>query len=207
MQAREAKDFLVQQTVRQAEIEGVSLSDLERRMMYFTESTDASEDPAQLNQEFEAEFHSDECERKISALLHHAYKRNKDENPEAIREWDRAIRCLRRGDHYICGDVGRKFPFHHSLCSWREYFVLPCHFHLQMDLSQRKAAQSTFSHGIVCRHYRVLRCLPAPTETYLRLGRKTNARPLPGHQRKGERKRLTRLCSTSYQGAFRILSP
>ena len=101
MHPREAKDFLVQQTVRQAEIEGVSLSDLERRMMYFTEGTDAREDPTQLNQEFEAEFDSHRYERKISALMHHAYKRNKGENPEAIREWDRSIRCLRRGDHYI----------------------------------------------------------------------------------------------------------
>ena len=38
MQVREAKDFLVQQTAEQAQLEGVPLSELEKRMMYFTES-------------------------------------------------------------------------------------------------------------------------------------------------------------------------
>ncbi|MGB2900309.1 MAG: hypothetical protein WBB89_13655 [Candidatus Acidiferrum sp.] len=38
MKVREAKDFLVAQTAEQASLEGVPLSDLEKRMMYFTES-------------------------------------------------------------------------------------------------------------------------------------------------------------------------
>ncbi len=38
MRVREAKDFLVQQTAEQARLEGVPLSELEKRMMYFTES-------------------------------------------------------------------------------------------------------------------------------------------------------------------------
>ena len=41
MQVREAKDFLVQQTAQQAQMEGVALSELEKRMMYFTSQTKA----------------------------------------------------------------------------------------------------------------------------------------------------------------------
>ena len=37
MQVREAKDFLVQQMAEQAQMEGVPLSELEKRMIYFTE--------------------------------------------------------------------------------------------------------------------------------------------------------------------------
>ena len=37
MQVREAKDFLVQQTAEQAQMEDVPLSELEKRMIYFTE--------------------------------------------------------------------------------------------------------------------------------------------------------------------------
>jgi hypothetical protein len=37
MKAGESKDFLVQQAVEQASLENIPLSDLERRMMYFTE--------------------------------------------------------------------------------------------------------------------------------------------------------------------------
>ena len=101
MQAREAKDFLVEQTAEQAQLEGVPFSDLERRMMYFTEIEEMPEDPIKLNKEFEAEYNSDEYEAKISKLLHHAYARIKKENPEAARQWSEAILELGKGDHYI----------------------------------------------------------------------------------------------------------
>jgi hypothetical protein len=38
MNTKQAKDFLVQQTSEQAALENASLSDFEKRMMYFTES-------------------------------------------------------------------------------------------------------------------------------------------------------------------------
>ena len=101
MQAREAKDFFVAQTAEQAALEGVPLSDLEKRMMYFTESGYVPEDPINLNEEFEAEYNSDEYEAKISKLLHHAHARIKKENPEAARRWKEAIRELGKGDHYL----------------------------------------------------------------------------------------------------------
>ena len=101
MRALEAKDFLVQQTAEQAALENVPLSDLEKRMMYFTESSHVPEDPIKLNDEFEAENDSDEYEAKISKLLHHAYQRLRKENDAARRNWDLAIKCLRRGDHYL----------------------------------------------------------------------------------------------------------
>jgi hypothetical protein len=101
MKAREAKDFLVAQTAEQAALEGVPLSDLEKRMMYFTESGYVPEDPIKLNDEFEAEYDSDEYEAKISRLLHHAYQRLRKENDTARKNWDLAIKCLRRGDHYL----------------------------------------------------------------------------------------------------------
>jgi len=101
MRARKAKDFLVAQTAEQAALEGVPLSDLEKRMMYFTEIEEMPEDPIKLNEEFEAEYDSDEYEAKISKLLHHAYARIKKENPEAARQWSEAMLELGKGDHYI----------------------------------------------------------------------------------------------------------
>jgi hypothetical protein len=101
MKAREAKNFLVAQTAEQAALEGIPLSDLEKRMMYFTEIEEMAEDPIKLNEEFEAEYDSDEYEAKISKLLHHAYARIKKENPEAVRQWSAAILELGKRDHYI----------------------------------------------------------------------------------------------------------
>jgi hypothetical protein len=101
MGVREAKDFLVAQTAEQAALEGVPLSDLEKRMMYFTESAEAVEDSVKLHEEFEAHYDSDEYESKIAKLLHHAHARAKKENPEKARLWSDAIRTLNKGDHYL----------------------------------------------------------------------------------------------------------
>ena len=99
--SRQAKDFLVQQASEQAALESVQLSDLEKRMMYFTESDSSCENPAALNEEFEAQDDTEEYETKLSELLHHAYERLKKENPEKVRNWDQSIETLRNGDHYI----------------------------------------------------------------------------------------------------------
>src|ERR1700687_2178645 len=49
MRDLEAKDFLVRQTAEQATLENVPLSELERRMMYFTETGECPEDPIALS--------------------------------------------------------------------------------------------------------------------------------------------------------------
>lgn len=101
MRVNEAKDFLVQQTAEQAQRERVPLSDLEKRMMYFTESKDAVENPIALNEEFEAQYDTAEYEGKVAGLLGRAYARLKKENSETIQTWDEAIKELNKGDHYI----------------------------------------------------------------------------------------------------------
>ena len=88
MRVLEAKDFLGQQTAEQATLENVPLSDLEKRMMYFTETDECPEDPIALNDAFETEYATDEYEAKMRALLHHAYERLQMVRPEAIPKWD-----------------------------------------------------------------------------------------------------------------------
>jgi hypothetical protein len=101
MTAQEAKDFLVGQAAQQASLDGVSLSDIEKRMMYFTESAEATEDPVALNNAFEAQYNTTEYETKVSRLLSHAFLRAKKENSTTARHWIAAVKTLRRGDHYI----------------------------------------------------------------------------------------------------------
>ena len=101
MNTKQAKNFLVEQAVEQAALEGVPLADVEKRMMYFTESDPAScSNPIELNDEFEAQYETKEYETKVSRLLHHASTRLKEE-PERARNWDQAVRALRKGDHYL----------------------------------------------------------------------------------------------------------
>lgn len=101
MRVLEAKDFLVQQTAEQAALENVSLSDLEKRMMYFTESGEMSEDPTALNEAFEAEYDTNEYESKIGKLMRHAFWRLKKENPQSAAQWKKAIKELSAEDHYL----------------------------------------------------------------------------------------------------------
>jgi hypothetical protein len=112
MRVRDAKDFLVAQAAEQASLEGVPLADLEKRMMYFTESGYVPEDPIKLNEEFEAQYDRAKYEKKISNLMQHAYKRLRIENPSAQRTWYDAIRRLKRGDHYLLVMWGQRPGIH-----------------------------------------------------------------------------------------------
>ena len=123
MRVLEAKDFLVQQTEEQAILEGTPLSDLEKRMMYFTEIGKCPEDPIALNREFEAKYDTAAYEKKIYLLMGNAYSRIKNEEQENLRQWDNAIQVLSRGDHYILVLWGRstgRTALHH----WRLFVLI-----------------------------------------------------------------------------------
>ena len=102
MDTKEAKDFLADQAAQQAAFERTPLSDLERRMMYFTERDPAScDDPVSLNDKFEEKYDTVEYEAKMSRLLRRAHKGLKDENVGERLQWDEAISTLEQGDHYF----------------------------------------------------------------------------------------------------------
>lgn len=101
MNVHEAKDFLVERIKKQAFLEGTALSDLEIRMLYFTENEEPEEDPLALNAEFEEHYDSDEYERKISKLMRHAYKAACAEGLATKKQWNAAMHRLSRGDHYL----------------------------------------------------------------------------------------------------------
>jgi len=101
MDSKEAKDFLIRQTERQAAVQGVPFSDLEKRMMYFSETNWCPENPIALNEAFEAEYDKAKYEAKVSKLMHDAYRRIRKESPEITRQWNDAIKVLSKEDHYL----------------------------------------------------------------------------------------------------------
>ena len=123
MRVLEAKEFLVQQTAEQAALENVPLSDLEKRMMYFTETGECPEDPIALNNAFEAEYDTTTYEKKISLLMAQAYRRIKRENPEGLRLWNKAFHVLSKGDHYLLL-FWRQNTFRKSPRMWRTYLLV-----------------------------------------------------------------------------------
>ncbi len=102
--AREAKEFLVSRIIEEAQREQVSLSEVERKMLYFTESGRMPEDMMDASDSFDRDYDQDEYEEKVTKLIRKAAKRAHREK-EYAAWWD-AIRRLKRGDHYILVMIG-----------------------------------------------------------------------------------------------------
>lgn len=99
--AREAKEFLVSRAVEEAQREGAPLSEVERKMLYFSETDWTLPDIAEVNDEFDRTYNRDDYEKKMARLFREAAKRDRKASPEEYDAWRSAIRVLQRGDHYI----------------------------------------------------------------------------------------------------------
>jgi len=92
-----AKQFLLQSLVEQADRDGVTLSDIEKRMFLFSESS--GETYWEANQRFEAECDEAEYEKKVKDLLHKSYIWAK-QSPEDVAAWKTALEAVRDVDFY-----------------------------------------------------------------------------------------------------------
>jgi hypothetical protein len=101
VRAQQAKDFLISQIVEEAERENVPLSEVERKMLYFTETEETLPDIYEVNAQFESEYDDSEYEEKIAGLLRNAFRRNREESVEGERRWKQAIADLDKEDHYL----------------------------------------------------------------------------------------------------------
>jgi hypothetical protein len=99
--AREAKEFLVARIVDEAKLESVSLSEIERKMLYFSETYWTLPDIMHVNEEFDREYDQDEYEKKITHLVIKASAHDRKESRDKYDAWLEAIRLLEKEDHYI----------------------------------------------------------------------------------------------------------
>lgn len=99
--AREAKEFLISRIVAEAQRENAPLSEIERKMLYFTESGWTLPDMTAISQEFDAEYNQNEYEKKIARLIRNAAKHDRKESRDEYDTWWDAIRILKKEDHYI----------------------------------------------------------------------------------------------------------
>jgi len=104
--ARDAKEFLVSRIVTESQREGVPLSDVERKMLYFSERAWTLPDIAEVSDTFDREYDQAEYERKIAKLIRHFRAKARAENREEFNAWAEAVRTLRQEDHYILVMVG-----------------------------------------------------------------------------------------------------
>lgn len=94
---REAKEYLIGKILAQADRDGIQLSDVERKMLYFTETGWTLPDMMAVSREFDQKYDQAEYESKIGTIVRRACGQ-----PEGDREsWDEAVRRLKDEDHYL----------------------------------------------------------------------------------------------------------
>jgi len=107
IRAQRAKEFLISQIVEESQRENVPLSEVERKMLYFTETEETLPDIYEVNAQFESAYDSAQYEEKIAALLRNAFRRNQKESVEAKHQWKQAVADLRKEDHYLLVMIDR----------------------------------------------------------------------------------------------------
>ena len=111
MEATGAKQFLISKVIGEAKLERVNLSEIETKMLYFTEVHPSLPDIYAVNAEFERDYDSDEYEAKIAALLKNARDRDRHSPPSREPDWKDALDALKHEDHYILVMAGQAFGF------------------------------------------------------------------------------------------------
>ena len=96
--ACDAKELLVERILSQAQRDGISLSDVERKMLCFSENYWTLPDMAEVNEEFDWHYDQGEFERKIASLVRNIQETGDEPAPSG---WDEAVQILRREDHYL----------------------------------------------------------------------------------------------------------
>jgi len=100
LRAQQGKEFLISQILEEAEREDVPLSEIERKMLQFTEMQESLPDIYDVNDQFEREYDTGEYEKKIAGLVRRSYRRAKRESSENKNHWKQAVADLRKEDHY-----------------------------------------------------------------------------------------------------------
>ena len=98
---RQAKEYLVTRIMAEARELGAELSEVERKMLYFTETGWALPGIMDVNAEFERDYDSDEYESKIARIVRSIETKNSEAGGDQQCLWDDAVVKLSEGDHYL----------------------------------------------------------------------------------------------------------
>jgi hypothetical protein len=98
---QEAKEFIAANIAAQAQRDATTLSDIERKMLLFSEVGWAPPDIMEVSDEFDRQYDPNEYEKKISTIIKHLDKRLQKDSPAEYDDWKSAVQYLRRKDHYV----------------------------------------------------------------------------------------------------------
>jgi len=110
MNSDAAKQLLIGRVIKEAELKQAHLSEVEKKMLYFTEVHPSLPDIYDVNEEFERDYDADKYEDKIIDLLKSARSADAAQSQQYGEMWTDAISALKQEDHYILVMVYRAFP-------------------------------------------------------------------------------------------------
>ena len=96
-----ALDFVASQIVDEAQRDCVPLSEVERKMLYFSETAWTLPDIWEVSDEFDKEYEQGAYEKKISGLIKKAVTRARKQQRENYEAWTAAMRRLSKNDRYL----------------------------------------------------------------------------------------------------------
>jgi hypothetical protein len=105
--AQQAKEYFIAQVLEEAQREKVPLSEVERKMLHFTELYETIPDIQEIGEQFDRECDRVEYEAKIAGLLKNARERVKTESTDGAQRWKQAEKDLRNEDHYLAVMIGQ----------------------------------------------------------------------------------------------------
>ena len=103
--ARAAKEFLIGRILAQAERDRVPLTDVERKMLYFSETAWTLPDMPAISAEFDRSYDQDDYEYKIGAIVR-SVEDELAQSPAAREDWDAAVDVISSEDHYLLVLIG-----------------------------------------------------------------------------------------------------
>jgi hypothetical protein len=98
---REALDFVASRIADEAQRDGAPLSEVERKMLYFSETAWTLPDIADVNDKFDSEYDQETYEKRIAKLIRTVARRDRKQSPEEFAAWHDAIQQLGKSDRYL----------------------------------------------------------------------------------------------------------
>jgi len=107
---REAKVFLASRIAEEADREGIPLTEIERKMLYFSTTGWTLPDMDEVHAEFERDCDRTLYEKRMARLIRRLRLRIRAAGKEDYETWKRSIEDLRDGDHYVFALIAAAQP-------------------------------------------------------------------------------------------------
>ena len=87
----QAKDYLADRIAAEATREGAPLTEIERKMLYFSETDWTLPNMAEVSAEFDRDYDQDEYEEKVAHLIANITADRHHHNQDEEGKWDAAV--------------------------------------------------------------------------------------------------------------------